>query len=191
MDPTAPFAPEYTLRSRPAGFVTRLAAFVIDVVIISATTALVGTLAVLLLQWVGIDPRNCAIDNSGFPLRTLICRVVQAGGPLAGLIFTAGYPLIFWWLVGKTPGKAILGIQIVQVDDDPINLLNALRRLGGYGLGFATLGVGFLWILLDPQRRGWHDRLAGTKVIYMWDARHHRSFYARIRHLKHLHEEES
>jgi uncharacterized RDD family membrane protein YckC len=28
------------------------------------------------------------------------------------------------------------------------------------------LGLGFLAILLSPERRGWHDRIAGTTVLY-------------------------
>ncbi|MCZ7528974.1 MAG: RDD family protein [Acidimicrobiia bacterium] len=32
-------------------------------------------------------------------------------------------------------------------------------------------GLGFLWILISKDRRGWHDYIAGTCVIYDWDAR--------------------
>ncbi len=29
----------------------------------------------------------------------------------------------------------------------------------------AALGLGFLWILRDPERQSWHDRIAGTYVV--------------------------
>jgi uncharacterized RDD family membrane protein YckC len=33
-------------------------------------------------------------------------------------------------------------------------------------LALLPAGMGFLAILLSPQRRGWHDRIAGTTVVY-------------------------
>jgi hypothetical protein len=44
-----------------------------------------------------------------------------------------------------------------------------LRWLG-YQLCLATLGIGFLWVLVDDRRMGWHDKLARTCVIYSWKA---------------------
>jgi uncharacterized RDD family membrane protein YckC len=29
----------------------------------------------------------------------------------------------------------------------------------------AALGLGGLWILRDPERQAWHDRIAGTYVV--------------------------
>jgi uncharacterized RDD family membrane protein YckC len=33
------------------------------------------------------------------------------------------------------------------------------------------MGIGLLWIMVDDQRQGWHDKLAKTFVIYTWAAR--------------------
>jgi uncharacterized RDD family membrane protein YckC len=38
-------------------------------------------------------------------------------------------------------------------------------------LTFLTLGIGFLPIVLGRHRRALHDLLAGTAVVYSWDAR--------------------
>jgi uncharacterized RDD family membrane protein YckC len=32
-------------------------------------------------------------------------------------------------------------------------------------LSVAALGIGFLWILRDPQQQAWHDKIAGTIVV--------------------------
>ncbi len=38
-------------------------------------------------------------------------------------------------------------------------------------LGFVTLGLGYIWALVDRRRRALHDMLAGSAVVYDWDAR--------------------
>jgi uncharacterized RDD family membrane protein YckC len=40
-----------------------------------------------------------------------------------------------------------------------------VRRLAAAALSWLALGLGWLWILVDPQRRAWHDRLSGTRVV--------------------------
>ena len=32
---------------------------------------------------------------------------------------------------------------------------------------FALMGLGFLWILFDPEKLAWHDRASGTRVIFL------------------------
>jgi uncharacterized RDD family membrane protein YckC len=39
-----------------------------------------------------------------------------------------------------------------------------VRGLAGL-FSMAALGLGFLWILRDPDRQSWHDRIAGTYVV--------------------------
>ena len=34
-----------------------------------------------------------------------------------------------------------------------------------YGTPLVFAGIGFLWILRDPERQAWHDRIAGTFVV--------------------------
>jgi uncharacterized RDD family membrane protein YckC len=46
-----------------------------------------------------------------------------------------------------------------------------LRRYVGYYLSALALYAGYWWVLIDNRRQGWHDKLAGTIVVYAWDAR--------------------
>ena len=32
-------------------------------------------------------------------------------------------------------------------------------------LSLIVIGLGFLWIAFDPEKRGWHDKIAGTVVV--------------------------
>ncbi len=44
-----------------------------------------------------------------------------------------------------------------------------IGRYFAYVLSTLPLGLGFLWIAFDPKKQGWHDKLAGTAVIYVGD----------------------
>jgi uncharacterized RDD family membrane protein YckC len=76
------------------------------------------------------------------------------------------YLLSFWALSGQTPGMRFLDIRLDIDGEEGIGLRRAIRRLFGSVLAAIPLGAGFLGVLFSPRRRGWHDRIAGTEVIY-------------------------
>jgi uncharacterized RDD family membrane protein YckC len=43
----------------------------------------------------------------------------------------------------------------------------ALLRFAAALVSLATVGLGFLWILVDPEKLAWHDRIAGTRVVVL------------------------
>ncbi|ABG41030.1 RDD domain containing protein [Paraglaciecola sp. T6c] len=73
-------------------------------------------------------------------------------------IFTA------WWH-GQTPGKRLLGIQVIKLDGSSLNLWESFGRYGGYGAGIATGLLGFLQIYWDPNRQAIQDKISETLVI--------------------------
>jgi len=76
-----------------------------------------------------------------------------------------------WTLGGKTIGMAVLGIRVVRADGAPIGWRQAVVRTLALPLSFLLLGLGFLGILTNRDRHALHDRIAGTAVVYSWDAR--------------------
>jgi uncharacterized RDD family membrane protein YckC len=76
-----------------------------------------------------------------------------------------------WYLSGKTIGMALLGIRVVKTDGSPVGARQAVIRTLAFPLSFLLLGLGFLGILTNRNRHALHDRLAGTAVVYSWDAR--------------------
>jgi uncharacterized RDD family membrane protein YckC len=66
---------------------------------------------------------------------------------------------------GQTPGKMVLRIRVEQIDGEEMTLGIGFLRWVGYIISSLPLYLGFLWIGLDPQKRGWHDRIAGTVVV--------------------------
>ena len=85
-------------------------------------------------------------------------------GPIYFPALLCIYHTFFVWLVGKTPGKALLGLE-VRRSGRPRSLLWAFGRSS---VGFSLVngfGVGFLAALADPARRGLHDRAFGSVVM--------------------------
>jgi uncharacterized RDD family membrane protein YckC len=149
-----------SFRGQYAGFVSRLIAFGIDIAIIFAVLVLMTFLlnAVLTI----------------FNLETIVGMDMVQKLALSGvfsLLLSASYFIFFWSLTGRTPGKILMGLRIVTIDGQSLSLGRSVRRFLGYILSIFAMWLGFLWILLDNRRQGWHDKIAGTLVIYTWDAR--------------------
>lgn len=134
-----------------AGFMSRLAAFAVDAVILTLT--LRGTGWFLVATGKGLR---------GFGHRIDPFAIVGAVLPL----LVAIYLIAFWRVAGQTPGKWLMGLKVVRVGGGPVSLARAALRFGGYLLSALPFYAGFVWIL-GPKRRGWHDRLAGTEVVYV------------------------
>ena len=76
-----------------------------------------------------------------------------------------GYFTLFHFLVGQTPGKMLTGLRVETVDGEPLAFAQAFLRSVGGLLQLLPAGLGYLLALMSPDRRGWNDRLAGTRVI--------------------------
>src|SRR5262249_55089311 len=78
----------------------------------------------------------------------------------------------YWWgLNGKTPGGSLFGGQGLADDGRDVSGRRAIGRTLAFPLSFLILCLGFLGILLGDRRRALHDVIAGTVVVYAWDAR--------------------
>ena len=83
-------------------------------------------------------------------------------------VFQAFVTIILWVVWdGKTPGKALLGIHIVKIDNTPIGWKEAILRYIGYIVNVLTLFIGFLMIAARRDKRGLHDLIAKTKVTHI------------------------
>jgi len=77
-----------------------------------------------------------------------------------------------WAVSGKTLGMAVFGLQVVTKEGGPIKPGQAVRRTIGLAVTlFLTVGIGFLGIVFQRERRALDDFIAGTAVVYDWDAR--------------------
>lgn len=67
---------------------------------------------------------------------------------------------------GMTPGKLTMGIQVVKADGRPADFFTMLvRETFGKFISGLVFMMGWIWILIDKEHQGWHDKLVGTYVI--------------------------
>jgi uncharacterized RDD family membrane protein YckC len=132
-----------------AGIPSRLVAVVIDLLILAVVDAVV---IYFTLRIVGLNIQ----DLSSLPKGPMIAFLfVQNGGYLVA--FTAG---------GQTIGKMAAGIRVVAAEPtSTLDVSHALVREAMWLVLAAPAGLGFLPALFSRDRRGLHDRLAGTRVV--------------------------
>jgi uncharacterized RDD family membrane protein YckC len=114
--------------------------------------------------WLGAIWWIVAATNVANLLDSLVI-VISLGlaGRFANLVLTAGFT--HWF--GGTVGKLAFGIEVVDEQGKRLSFWRSVWRewFGSWVAGMA-LWLGFIWIFIDKERRGWHDMMAGTKVIF-------------------------
>ncbi|HEY2434800.1 MAG TPA: RDD family protein [Vicinamibacterales bacterium] len=81
------------------------------------------------------------------------------------VFFALIYHVGFWTWKGTTPGGMICQLRVVRIDGRPLEFAESLVR-GLTGIfSLIVAGLGFLWMLWDPDGQTWHDRVAGTYVV--------------------------
>jgi uncharacterized RDD family membrane protein YckC len=117
-----------------------------DTLQIMQPAPLVRRFGALLIDWIG-----CVLI-SGLFARPL----TQGWAPVLVLIAEYGF---FLGLLGVTPGMYVLGLRCVRTSDGgPLGIGKALLR--GVLLALVVPAL-----IMDEQRRGVHDRAAGSIVI--------------------------
>lgn len=67
---------------------------------------------------------------------------------------------------GVTPGKKMLGMRVIKENGDAAGFWTMLvREWVGKFISGMVLSLGYLWILFDRDRQGWHDKLVSTYVV--------------------------
>jgi uncharacterized RDD family membrane protein YckC len=141
------------------GFAPRFAAFIVDITVI-AMLAIVFTLGGMIAsrQGEGYGPDISPLFNN-----------LDAYAPLlliSLILVSMTYFTYFHGAIGQTAGKMILGLRVVREDGGPLGYRRALLRWLGYFLSIAFLALGFVWIMLDRKKQAWHDKLAGSVVVW-------------------------
>jgi uncharacterized RDD family membrane protein YckC len=72
----------------------------------------------------------------------------------------------FWTHGGQTLGLRAWKLTVLTQDKKTLNWTQALVRFVTASVSLGFFGLGYLWILIDKDRRGWHDHLSKTAVYY-------------------------
>jgi hypothetical protein len=75
------------------------------------------------------------------------------------------YHIAFWAWRGTTLGGIIVGLRVVRVQGTDLRFADALVRGLTAIFSIAALGIGCFWMLQDPEKQMWHDKIAGTLVV--------------------------
>lgn len=99
-------------------------------------------------------------------------KIQFIGGETFNLIFEffIGYTyyVLFFRFGGRTPGKRLLRLQVVDLEGRPrLGWYQSLERTHGYAASALLVFLGFLQVLWDREGLAMHDKLAGTTVILL------------------------
>ncbi len=73
---------------------------------------------------------------------------------------------VCWKYWSATPGKMLFRMQVVDATTkQPLSNQQILLRLWGYVVASLPLFLGFMWIIFNKRRQGWHDKMANSVVI--------------------------
>ncbi|TMD14968.1 MAG: RDD family protein [Chloroflexi bacterium] len=128
-----------TTATDKAGFWIRVGAYLIDAVILFIVNLIVG----------------------------LIFRNNQGLQSLIELIVSLGYFVYFWSASGggQTLGMRALKIKVVKTDGSQLDYGGAVLRYVGLLVSFLVIFIGVIWVAFDPNKQGWHDKIASTYVV--------------------------
>jgi len=128
----------------PAPEARRIAALVIDL-IICLILAIIGRIAI----GFSIGGEGCFSGMLKIAATVLI--------PYLYLSFTNG-------VMGRTIGKAICRLAVINTEGKPIGLANGMKRTAVW---LFTFGFGFFMALGNPKKQAFHDKIAQSYVIQL------------------------
>lgn len=151
-DPALAYSSRYPGAEAPtyAGFLLRFVATIIDSLLFAAIAAPVVHF------------------YYGFEYWTTQDESFVRGTPdfLMTWVFPAVATVMFWVYRRATPGKMLFNLEVVDAGTGTsVTTGRLILRYVSYLLSALPLCLGFIWVLFDKRKQGWHDKIAGTLVI--------------------------
>jgi uncharacterized RDD family membrane protein YckC len=139
------------MQGRHAGIVSRVVADAIDLLIVAAI-AVVTYLGFSAVQFI-VRPRRFTWPQ---PSTSLSFSLV--------LLLLVLYLAIGWSETGRSAGKQVMGLRLVNRRGEPPSLTSALVRAGLC----VAFPLGLVWCAFDRGGQSLQDLLMGTSVLYDW-----------------------
>ncbi len=134
------------------GLLRRLASVLYDSLVLIALAFLAAGIAVAINRGEAVKPGNLL-----FSLSLTAIPVV--------------FFLWFWTHGGQTLGMKAWRLVLVTDTGAIPGTARAALRLATSLLSWAPFGLGYLWVLVDPDHLAWHDRLSGTRLVLVLPTR--------------------
>jgi uncharacterized RDD family membrane protein YckC len=136
-----------------AGLATRAVALAVDVAIAQVIVFAGGAVIALVFSLVG-----------GLSIDTTLERFLAAA---AWALVVGFYFVLFWSAAGQTPGMRLMALKVMDAKGGHPGVWRSCVRLVFLGLCIIPLFAGFIPVLFDDERRGVHDMVARTVVVYV------------------------
>jgi uncharacterized RDD family membrane protein YckC len=152
------------VHASPASLWRRLGATFVDTALLGAVVFAYMTLASTIA---GSGPQPASFTA----LDVLVHRMqswqsVLIPGAVLGLVLGAAYAAVFSLLWGgRTPGRAVFGIRLVDASGRPPGPVRGLIRAILSLVSFLALLAGFWMALFDRRGQTLHDKLTRTFVV--------------------------
>jgi uncharacterized RDD family membrane protein YckC len=134
-----------------------------DVTPVPPAAAVAGDLALFpratFLDRVAAFALDCLLVGIGVQL----LDISRHGGWFPLMLFA--YHVAFWAWKGTTLGGIVVGLRVIRMQGTEVRFVDALVRGLASIFSLAALGIGCFWMLQDPERQMWHDKIAGTLVV--------------------------
>lgn len=138
-----------------AGFFVRLAAYITDMAIVSAALLIVR-LPILFTS---------IINSENLLIRDFIFQYSIAD--ILFYILTVTYFVLLTYFTGSTLGKKLFNIKVVSAEERNFTFFEILyRETVGRFLAKVIICIGYFMAGLDSKKRGLHDILSDTYVVY-------------------------
>jgi len=142
-----------------AGFLRRFAAVLIDTLVLLIVITPLTYFFTRGTYFPGLDPEG-----------DIVAQLANIEFDWSYLLFNDLLPMVliifFWVRFRGTPGKQLMNCEVVDADTfGNLSVGQSVLRYLGYFLSTLPLGLGFLWVIWDKKKRGFHDLLAHTVVI--------------------------
>ena len=138
--------PELELGPQPAALGQRMMAGLVDSAIVLAAAAVFN---VTFTQLAEENPHS---------RMALLCAVA-----VGGVLWTL-YQYTFLVHGHGTPGMHLAQLELARFDGKPVSAFDRRCRAVASALSGFSLGLGFLWALVDEDQLGWHDRMTRTLI---------------------------
>jgi uncharacterized RDD family membrane protein YckC len=139
-----------------AGFWIRVLASIIDSIIVGVVDSII--------QFTALRPM-LGIGDVSDPTSLFAAAGAVGVLGLVGIVVAACYEAIFVAQMGATPGKMALGMKVVRSDGSRIDLGRSFGRHFAKMLSAIILGIGYIMVAFDSEKRGLHDMICDTRVV--------------------------
>ncbi len=144
----------------PVSFFKRMMCILYDSLLLIAILFVVGLIVASIATFAINDGNAITEEHPAYLIYQFIILMV---------LFSTAFLFFGWFWIhgGQTLGMKTWRIQIRTTQNEDITWSLAAIRFITSILSWLTLGLGFIWCLIDKKKRAWHDISSSTILIQL------------------------